>query len=773
MNHVVISFMWLLNFLSSIPTRFRVHAEPATIDMTNTAIFERVAKLSIDLCEDIYCNTLDQAECGDNFYKFTTNPRYSDGTTAPDGESPAGVVKNEKIVLPKMLVWDWNGDSQLGIPKTRFIILRGTHSLREWEENFECQEKTGTELGLGISGYFHQDFGKTGKRIWDKMKKFIENCDMPIVITGHSRGGALAEILHVVAKKNHPTQPIYCFAHAPPPSMKLDSTEVHLADDIYGFINGNDPIPRFSVNQVFSALCYRRKAVCASVLTIKTLLFDSCKSVFDEETCSMFNGIGCVINVLLDFIASSLEPKIKTLAAKAITNKKKDLIDLFQQYYTDPTQFHVTGQVGHLYSLDWVNQAETMDLNNITGCAPQALVKTATKNIKQLIEIPKFATNLKKNLADHDPRFYRHAIQDPVCTAKTSSSIEPLRFDEIEDFMAPSDYNQISGTQTVSIFASAEPIEYPSWMPSFADNDDSLTCDTAAIQSEDPSETYVTTFSWNSIEDDWECDGVMENCNITRITGITCTNLTHVCQFNVTSSLNRCMELPNKVHTDDNRCMSTDTDYCDYYSKSSSKNDRSSSGSSNQLKCNDTKSCNSRLSSQILSAVYVGGNDIVDIKMGYSVMRKARQVLGRLAPPPEFQHTAVWVGPEDSSDQSPGSIVVYGQYLPESYDGTYLSCDGARSYDMTLGEFKEMFNSFNVKKLKPAVNMTLNTFLDKIKYMDKWRAEDYSWHSNNCQHFTAQCLHILQATRTDRNPDDWMDIPSPVMDELILNEFFH
>ena len=103
-----------------------------------------------------------------------------------------------------MLVYDWNGDEELGIPQTRIIVMRGTHSVDEWEGNFDFDERTGDQLGIGIKGYFHKNFGETGKKIWNKAKGDIENCGKPVIITGHSRGAALAEILHIIVKKNKP-----------------------------------------------------------------------------------------------------------------------------------------------------------------------------------------------------------------------------------------------------------------------------------------------------------------------------------------------------------------------------------------------------------------------------------------------------------------------------------------------------------------------------------------------------------------------------------------
>ena len=204
--------------------------------------------------------------------------------------------------------------------------------------------------------------------------------------------------------------------------------------------------------------------------------------------------------------------------------------------------------------------------------------------------------------------------------------------------------------------------------------------------------------------------------------------------------------------------------------KSSSGNDKkSSSGSSNKEECTDVPYDRSkdwsRKKSTEVKTVYLGANAIVDFQAGYKIMKAARNVLGRLIPPPQFQHTALWVSDDDSSDDSIGTFVVYGHYESNDY-ASYLSHDGAKAYLMTLEEFKKSFNLFEVKKLNPARNMTLGTFIDKVKRSGEWKAANYDWKDHNCQHFTATCLDILGARRCDAKENDWKDLPRSILNSL-------
>ena len=89
---------------------------------------------------------------------------------------------------------------------------------------------------------------------------------------------------------------------------------------------------------------------------------------------------------------------------------------------------------------------------------------------------------------------------------------------------------------------------------------------------------------------------------------------------------------------------------------------------------------------------------------------------------------------------------------------------------MTLGEFKESFQSFPIKKMRPGRNLTLTRLLSEVKDSGDWGVYDYNWLTNNCQHFTAAVLNVLEAKRMQRSDNDWADIPPPIMNTLLRLE---
>ena len=200
--------MWFLSKLFALLGTWVLSGPKAveSIDFFDTYQVRKVTEVAIDLAQDIYCNTLEEPSCGHDFFDFMTNTRYKNGKIVKQYRATV------KYRLPKILIWDWNGDKDgTGVPPTRMIVLRGTHSEEEWMGNFDCEEVSADLIGINpsIDGVFHKDFANVSWIIWKNLKQYITDSPYPVLITGHSRGGALAQMLHVIAKKNLPDNKIY------------------------------------------------------------------------------------------------------------------------------------------------------------------------------------------------------------------------------------------------------------------------------------------------------------------------------------------------------------------------------------------------------------------------------------------------------------------------------------------------------------------------------------------------------------------------------------
>ena len=801
--------MWLLLGLSRLFQPFTsifgrsTAKEIRDVDLTDVYQFRKIAEITVDISEDMYCNTLDMAGCGNNYFKFLTHPRYNGQVYS--GKSVKEFGASVKKHLPKTLVWDWDGDPEgSGCPPVRIIAMRGTHSKEEWEGNFDCEEVTAKSIGItpDIGGVFHRDFGKTGWTLWKNLKEYIQNSDKPVVITGHSRGGGLAHVLHVIAKKNTPNVPIYTFSYAAPPTMYLTDSD-ELTKDIYGFVFRNDGIPRFFVGDIIDTFC-RTNLVCNTMSSIIAHVAEKCTSLWGFTFCSDSSLLSVAVTVLSDFIFPFIPSFSQSYLTDGLKAKAGLLANLWEKYQDDKRSIKITQHVGNLYMLDWVNSNSTVEDKNMwVGCVKKSLTLDMVTPAHTLTRFSEMGWNQKKgSLSDHDPRPYRHAIHDPECVSLTKGLSE--EFSDYNPFAT--DYQRMSLVEEVP--DELPDITYPDWMPAFTDDDDCVFCDRSCLDSMPDgvgNGSCMSQFSWDNTEENWSCTGIMIDCNQSYILGATCTNETSICLFNWTTKEDKCFDLPQREApvTPRNRCMSSPDDDCYMasitynYSSSgsscnanavsssgSSNNGQSSSGSSNEVKssvpisnkqfCDDPRSCATDLGDFVIQSVYLGGNPIVPFPLAYTALRTARSTFGKIVPPPNFQHTAVWFGESDrDGDDSQGAILVYGEYYNYNGDPTYLECDGARSFVMTLGEFKNTFRSFQAKKMKPGRNITLTTLLDEVQKSGSWDAESYNWAVNNCQHFSASVLQLLQAKRADARADDWADIPPPVMRSILRTELVY
>lgn len=171
-----------------------------------------------------------------------------------------------------------------------------------------------------------------------------------------------------------------------------------------------------------------------------------------------------------------------------------------------------------------------------------------------------------------------------------------------------------------------------------------------------------------------------------------------------------------------------------------------------------------------IQTAYIGSSSIIDFQAGYNLMKIARNLMGRIIPPPNLVHTAIWVGEENPTDESLGAIFVYGKYRSNKNDPTYLNFDGARSYVMSFGEFKYYYDTYEIQKIIPKRKIKLFDFIREVKSSGHWRADTYNWPTNNCQHFTLKLINIIKAVRDSPNENDWTNLPPLILKTLQSNE---
>lgn len=664
-------------------------------NFTNEEQFDTLSRITIDLAEDIYCNTLDFKGAGDDFFNFTKNPRYN-------GEVVATI--NAELGFPKILVWDWSGDKRVNISKTRIIVIRGTHSFVEWEGNLDFGERSGEELGLNISGIFHIDFAKTGIKIWNRVQNYIKDSPYPVIITGHSRGGSLSEMLHVIAKKNLPEHPIYCLAYAPAPSMFLNESEKYLTKDIYGFVYRSDPIVGFALRNLIDIPLICKNGTCDTIgqVIIKgNEHFKQFQAIIDEKfplISDKFKNIEKFPLSMMSFILSKFSPiidnKLQTYAASVIVSKINSFTTLLKDCALNPDKYHVSKQVGTLYHLKWTKQNKSPNFNLLEGCSGDSPFRSKLNEnkVNEIIKLPSIVELFGK-FSDHDPRFYRHAIHDSICQQKSKQGRRILGLPVFENYDINNNfliYNSKSN---------------PSWIPNIKDSDEYLTCSRN-------NESNETDFEWISLDAEKECNGIAFNCNIENKTiQITCTfknkgNM-NLCSYYPDGNKEECYDITREDRQLEDRCMSGEKINQNQIPQFIDR----------MLKYPPGLCPKDVLGNFTFNTIYVSGPSLNDSKKaGYIYMEDIKDIFTNIIPPSNFHYTAIWVGENDTSADSLGLSLSYNSFI-----SAFLikKCMGTKL--ITLGEFKQYLKPVKTKKLQLDLNITLSQFLDEFEDKGTWR----------------------------------------------------
>lgn len=92
-----------------------------------------------------------------------------------------------------------------------------------------------------------------------------------------------------------------------------------------------------------------------------------------------------------------------------------------------------------------------------------------------------------------------------------------------------------------------------------------------------------------------------------------------------------------------------------------------------------------------------------------------------------------------------GVMLEYGCYYDEYSDfGKYCyywNNDGMRYSELPHEEFKPRYI---IKEYQIKYNITLRQLIQSCWKNQSWKAEDFSWHSYNCQYFTCVALDFLR-----------------------------
>jgi hypothetical protein len=138
-----------------------------------------------------------------------------------------------------------------GTRKLVFVVLRGTPlSANEWISNINVSDSTKKEVQV------HEGFSKTCENLKKSLYDFLKNNKIDLensyfLITGHSRGGALSNLLgSILADENIiPAKNLFVYTFASPNVSQEEKTSSEKYNFIWNILNAEDIVPSVPPNR--------------------------------------------------------------------------------------------------------------------------------------------------------------------------------------------------------------------------------------------------------------------------------------------------------------------------------------------------------------------------------------------------------------------------------------------------------------------------------------------------------------------------------------------
>jgi hypothetical protein len=135
------------------------------------------------------------------------------------------------------------------------VVIRGTQEQEEWIGNFLFMEVYDSALGA----HFHCNFYQCAVNIMNVIRPTLMRTQKKILVTGHSRGGGIATILHTmifreISSRCDPEKFLETIVFGSPPSMSHAGYVAKSSHLISYVVNENDLVTRASAKFLLSRI---------------------------------------------------------------------------------------------------------------------------------------------------------------------------------------------------------------------------------------------------------------------------------------------------------------------------------------------------------------------------------------------------------------------------------------------------------------------------------------------------------------------------------------
>jgi len=193
----------------------------------------------------------------------------------------------------------------VGSEETLFVVVRGSGSDADWQTNFDYHE-TAQKFGSD-SIYCHTGFYKSAENIFNEIKDTIKtNTYKQVIVTGHSLGGAVTQVLGLMIMTNEATKDLvtYAIPFAPAPALQYIPKAYYKR--IASIVNNDDIVTKLCIPCLYNMVKGLIPASGVPKIFLKAALKTSLKAIknnglpFGE---SLYNNAMGSIDGIVDDLA--------------------------------------------------------------------------------------------------------------------------------------------------------------------------------------------------------------------------------------------------------------------------------------------------------------------------------------------------------------------------------------------------------------------------------------------------------------------------------------
>jgi hypothetical protein len=185
--------------------------------------------------------------------------------------------------------------------RSLYVIVEGTSSPEQWLANLDLKE----ELWNKSDVYLLSGFKSEADRLYSAFVKPIisKHHKSTVYFSGHSRGGSIAQILHLYAHRDFPKTELYSFSFGGPPALSAAPHTV--MSHMWSFRHDQDIVPLLSIPAVARLFCDVQTGKCQTLN-----LVNLASGLFSDKFAILFKALRTQKDTILTVLETYAKSRV-------------------------------------------------------------------------------------------------------------------------------------------------------------------------------------------------------------------------------------------------------------------------------------------------------------------------------------------------------------------------------------------------------------------------------------------------------------------------------